>query len=51
MRLNSELLYEQIEHLKLPRLTLDLDGTMMQDAMREAMARVGALLGKSAAIG
>jgi hypothetical protein len=29
MRLNRELLYEQIEQLKLPRLTIDLDGTVM----------------------
>src|SRR6266446_554135 len=29
VRLNSELLYEQIEQLKLPRLTIDLDGTVI----------------------
>jgi hypothetical protein len=29
IRLNSELLYEQIQQLDLPRLTIDLDGTVI----------------------
>jgi Transposase DDE domain group 1 len=41
MRLNSELLYEQIEHLKLPRLTIDLDGTVICTGAKVAWAARG----------
>ena len=41
MRLNSELLYEQIEKLKLPRLTIDLDGTVICTGARVAWAARG----------
>ena len=41
MRLNSELLYEQIEHLKLPRLTIDLDGTVICAGAKVAWAARG----------
>lgn len=36
--LNSELLYEQIERLQLPRLTLDLDGTVIRTGGQVAWA-------------
>jgi hypothetical protein len=38
MRLNSELLYEQIEKLKLSRLTIDLDGTVSCPGAKVAWA-------------
>jgi hypothetical protein len=38
LRLNSELLYEQIEQLKLPRLTIDLDGTVICTGAKVAWA-------------
>lgn len=41
MRLNSELLYEQIEQLKLPRLTIDLDGTVICAGAKVAWAARG----------
>jgi hypothetical protein len=37
-RLNRELLYEQIELLKLPRLTIDLDGTVICTGAKVAWA-------------
>ena len=40
-RLNSELLYEQIEKLKLPRLTIDLDGTVICTGAKVAWAARG----------
>src|SRR5215471_20810683 len=41
MRLNRELLYEQIEQLKLPRLTIDLDGTVICTGAQVAWAARG----------
>ena len=41
MRLNSELLYEQIEKLKLSRLTIDLDGTVICTGAKVAWAARG----------
>ena len=41
MRLNRVLLYEQIEKLKLPRLTLDLDGTVICTGTKVAWAARG----------
>jgi hypothetical protein len=41
MRLNRELLYEQIEQLKLPRLTIDLDGTVICTGAKVAWAGRG----------
>jgi len=41
VRLNSELLYEQIEQLKLPRLTIDLDGTVICTGAKVAWAARG----------
>ncbi|MBV8451977.1 MAG: IS1380 family transposase [Deltaproteobacteria bacterium] len=41
MRLNSERLYEQIEQLKLPRLTIDLDGTVICTGAKVAWAARG----------
>jgi len=38
VRLNSELFYEQIEQLKLPRLTIDLDGTVICTGAKVAWA-------------
>jgi hypothetical protein len=40
-RLNRELLYEQIEQLKLPRLTIDLDGTVICTGAKVAWAARG----------
>jgi len=40
-RLNRELLYEQIEQLKLPRLTIDLDGTVICTGAQVAWAARG----------
>ena len=40
-RLNSELLYEQIEKLKLSRLTIDLDGTVICTGAKVAWAARG----------
>ena len=40
-RLNSELLYEQIEQLKLSRLTIDLDGTVICTGAKVAWAARG----------
>ena len=40
-RLNSELLYEQIEKLKLRRLTIDLDGTVICTGAKVAWAARG----------
>lgn len=40
-RLNSELLYEQIDQLKLPRLTIDLDGTVICTGAKVAWAARG----------
>src|SRR5215470_16165164 len=40
-RLNRELLYEQIEKLKLPRLTIDLDGTVICTGAKVAWAARG----------
>ena len=41
MRLNSELLYEQIAKLGLRRLTIDLDGTVIRAGSKEAWAARG----------
>ena len=41
MRLNSELLYAQIEKLKLSRLTIDLDGTVICTGAKVAWAARG----------
>ena len=41
MRLNSQLLYEQIEKLKLARLTIDLDGTVICTGAQVAWAARG----------
>ena len=41
MRLNSELLYEQVEKLKLSRLTIDLDGTVICTGAKVAWAARG----------
>jgi Transposase DDE domain group 1 len=41
MQLNSDLLYEQLEHLKLPRLTIDLDGTVLCTGAKVAWAARG----------
>jgi Transposase DDE domain group 1 len=41
MRLNSELLYEQIEKLQLRRLTIDLDGTVICTGAKVAWAARG----------
>jgi len=41
MRLNSELLYDQIEKLKLSRLTIDLDGTVICTGAKVAWAARG----------
>ena len=41
MRINSELLYEQIEQLKLRRLTIDLDGTVIRTGDKVAWAMRG----------
>lgn len=41
MRLNSQLLYEQIEKLKLARLTIDLDGTVICTGAKVAWAARG----------
>jgi hypothetical protein len=41
MRLNSQLLYEQIEKLKLARLTIDLDGTVICAGAQVAWAARG----------
>lgn len=41
VRLNSELLYEWIEQLKLPRLTIDLDGTVICTGAKVAWAARG----------
>jgi Transposase DDE domain group 1 len=41
MQLNRELLYEQIEQLKLPRLTIDLDGTVICAGAQVAWAARG----------
>ena len=38
IRVNSELLYEQIERLKLGRLTIDVDGTVIQTGNQVAWA-------------
>src|SRR6267154_5123434 len=40
-RINSELLYEQIEQLKLRRLTIDLDGTVIRTGDKVAWAMRG----------
>jgi hypothetical protein len=40
-RLNSELLYDQIEQLKLRRLTIDLDGTVIHAGDKVAWAMRG----------
>jgi hypothetical protein len=40
-QLNCELLYEQIEKLKLPRLTIDLDGTVICTGAKVAWAARG----------
>jgi hypothetical protein len=40
-RINSELLYEQIEQLKLRRLTIDLDGTVIRTGNKVAWAMRG----------
>ena len=40
-RLNSELLYEQVEKLKLSRLTIDLDGTVICTGAKVAWAARG----------
>ena len=40
-RLNCELLYEQLEKLKLPRLTIDLDGTVICTGAQVAWAARG----------
>jgi Transposase DDE domain group 1 len=40
-RLNSELLYEQIEQLQLARLTIDLDGTVIRTGAQVAWAARG----------
>ena len=37
-RINSELLYEQIEQLKLRRLTINLDGTVIRSGDKVAWA-------------
>jgi hypothetical protein len=36
--LNSELLYEQLEQLNLPRLTIDIDGTVVRTGNTVAWA-------------
>jgi hypothetical protein len=41
MRLNRQLLYEQIEKLKLARLTIDLDGTVSCPGAKVAWAARG----------
>jgi hypothetical protein len=40
MRLNRELLYEQIQKLALRRLTIDLDGTVIRTGANSSMARL-----------
>jgi hypothetical protein len=41
MRLNSELLYEQIARLGLRRLTIDLDGTVIRAGSKVTWAARG----------
>jgi hypothetical protein len=41
MRINSELLYDQIEQLDLRRLTIDLDGTVIRTGDQVAWAMRG----------
>ncbi len=41
MRINSELLYDQIQQLGLPRLTIDIDGTVIRTGNKVAWAMHG----------